>query len=344
MASNKELTIYDLAEQLGISVATVSRALNHNPVINIKTRAKVNELAKQLGYRKNNFASNLRRKFSNTIGVIIHQLDSQFTTSVLSGIEEVIAESDYNFIISNSNDKWTREASNARNLFQKRVDGLIASIACDTEDMSHYDAFLKNSIPIVFFDRVKKDGPGIKVVIDNEKAGYEATIHLIEQGCKKIMHVTGNLTKNVYYDRLKGYQLALSKNRLPFETDMLVINDLSEEAGVDVAKKILGMKNKPDGIFITRDLCAAICMQRLREGGVIVPRDVIIVGFNDDVISRVIEPKLTTVQYNGREIGKAAANLLLEQFNNNATAMPDYVTILRHKLIARASSQKSNQY
>lgn len=329
-----------MAEQLGISVATVCRALNHNPVISIKTRTKVNELAKQLGYRKNNFASNLRRKFSYTIGVIIHQLDSHFTTSVLSGIEEVIAGSGYNFIISNSNDKWTREVSNAHNLFHKGVDGLIASIAYDIEDLSHYDGFLQKGIPIVFFDRVKKDGPGVKVVIDNEKAGYEAAIHLIDQGCRKIMHVTGTLTKNVYYDRLKGYRLALSQRHLTFETDMLVINDLSEEAGVEVAEKILAMKDKPDGIFIARDLCAAVCMQRLKEGGVIVPRDIVVVGFNDDVISRVVEPKLTTVQYNGREMGKAAAGVLLERFNNHAAAMSDYVIVLRHKLIARESSQK----
>lgn len=293
----------------------------------------MNELARQLGYRKNNFACNLRQKSSFTIGVIIHEPDSQFITSVLNGIEEVIAESDYNMIIGHSDEKWAREISNAHNLYNKRVDGLIASLAYDTEDLFHYDAFLQKGTPIVFFDRVKKDGPGIKIIIDNEQAGYDATMHLIEQGCKQIMHVTGNLSKNVYYDRLKGYQAALSQNHLPFESDMLVINDLSEEAGVEVAQKILAMENKPDGIFITRDICAAVCMQRLREGGVNVPGDIAIVGFNDDVISRMVEPKLTTIQYNGKEMGMVAAKSLWEQLNNNSTGISDYVTILRHKLI-----------
>ncbi len=272
----------------------------------------MNELAKQLGYRKNNFASNLRQKSSFTIGVIIHELDSQFITSVLNGIEEVIAESDYNIVIAHSDEKWAREISNVHNLYNKRVDGLIASLAYDTEDIFHYNAFLQKGTPIVFFDRVKKDGPGIKIVIDNEQAGYDATMHLIEQGCRQIMHVTGNLSKNVYYDRLKGYQAALAQNHLPFEPDMLVINDLSEEAGVEVAQKILAMESKPDGIFITRDLCAAVCMQKLREGGIAVPEDIAIVGFNDDVISRMVEPKLTTIQYNGREMGKVAAKSLWE--------------------------------
>jgi LacI family transcriptional regulator len=342
MATNKEITISDLAKQLGLSIATVSRALNHHPNVSRKTARKVNELAKQLGFRKNNFASNLRHKYSNTIGVIIHNIDSQFTTSVLRGIEEVIAHSGYIIIIAHSDEKHSREAGNADNLFHNRVDGLIASLAADTEDLSHYDAYVQKGTPIVFFDRAKIDGPGIKVVINNEQAGYDATLHLIEQGCKKIMHVTGNLTKNVYYDRLKGYQLALAENDLPFEPDLLVVNDLSEEAGVQLAEKVLAMKNKPDGIFITKDSCAAFCMQRLKEGGVNVPRDIAMIGFNDDVISRMIQPKLTTVQYNGREIGKVAAQSLLEQLSDRSTGSSDYVTIIRHKLMVRESSRKLN--
>jgi LacI family transcriptional regulator len=338
---HKEITIYDLAQYLGISPATVSRALNQHPVISEKTRVKVNELARRLGYQKNNFASNLRHQSSYTIGVIIHELDSHFITSVLTGIEEVIAESNYNIIISHSHEKWNRETSSAHNLFHKRVDGLIASLANDTEDLVHYDAFFQKGTPIVFFDRVKKDGPGIKIIIDNRQAGYDATMHLIQQGCKQIMHVTGNLTKNVYYDRLKGYKDALAQNHLPFKSDMVIVNDLSEKAGVEVAQKILAMKNKPDGVFITRDLCAAFCMSRLRGGGLNVPGDIAVVGFNDDVISRMIGPELTTVQYDGREMGKVAAKSLLKQLNNNSSGTSGYVMVLPHKLITRASSQKN---
>ena len=340
---NKDITIYDLAKQLGISATTVSRALNDHQAVNEKTRRKVNDLAKQLGYRKNNFASNLKHKYSYTIGIVIHNLHSQFITSVLSGIEEVIAESKYNIIIGHSDEKWSKETSNAHNLFHKRVDGLIASLANDTEDLVHYDAFLQKGTPIVFFDRVKIDGPGIKIVIDNQQAGYDATMHLIQQGCKQIMHVTGNLTKNVYYDRLKGYKAALSQNHLPFKSDMVIVNDLSDKSGVEVAEKILEMKNKPDGVFITRDLCAAFCMSRLREGGVNVPGDIAMVGFNDDTISRMVAPKLTTIQYDGREMGKVAAKSLLEQVSNNSNGISDYVMVLPHKLITRESSQKINQ-
>ncbi len=340
MASHKEITIYDLAQHLGISAATVSRALNQHPAISKKTSGKVNELARQLGYQKNSFASNLRHKSSYGIGVVIPELDSHFIISVLTGIEEVIAESEYHIIIVNSDEKSGREPSNINKLFHKRVDGLIASLANGTKSLIHYDAFLRKGTPIVFFDSVEKAGPGIKVVINNEQAGYDATMHLIEQGCKQIMLVTGHLTKNVYDDRLKGYLTALSQNHFPFEPAMLVINDLTEDAGIEVAEKILAMKNKPDGLFITRDLCAAFCMSRLREGGVNIPGDIAMVGFNDDVISRMVGPELTTIQYDGREMGKVAAKTLLDQLNNNSTRISDYEMILSHKLITRESSQK----
>lgn len=303
----------------------------------------MNELARRLGYQKNSFASNLRHNSSYGIGVVIPELDSHFIISVLTGIEEVIAESEYHIIIVNSDEKSGRETFNITKLFHKRVDGLIASLANGTKSLIHYDAFLqKGSTPIVFFDTVEKAGPGIKVVINNEQAGYDATMHLIEQGCKQIMLVTGNLTKNIYDDRLKGYLAALSQNHFPFDPDMFVINDLTEDAGLEVAEKILAMKNKPDGLFITSDLCAAFCMSRLREGGVNVPGDIAMVGFNDDVISRMVRPELTTIQYDGREMGKVAAKSLLDQLNNNSNAISDYVMVLPHKLIARGSSQKIN--
>jgi LacI family transcriptional regulator len=340
MASMKEVTIYDLANNLGVSASTISRALNNLPVVNEETRIKVNNLANQLGYRKNNFARNLRKKASYTIGVIIHELDSQFIISVLSGIEDVIAFSDYNLIIGHSDEKWDREKSNARNLFHKRVDGLIASLAYETEDLLHYDLFLQKGIPIVFFDRVEESIPGIKVIIDNQKAGYDAGMHLIDQGCKNMMHVTGNLSKNVYNDRLKGFRNALFQNNLELKPEMIVINELNEKAGIQVAEQILAMKNKPDGLFITRDLCAAICMQKLRELGFDCPRDIAVVGFNDDVISRVVQPKLTTIQYDGYEMGKVVARNLLQCLYNNTASIPDDIIVLGHKLIKRASSIK----
>jgi LacI family transcriptional regulator len=152
------------------------------------------------------------------------------------------------------------------------------------------------------------------------------------------MHVTGNLTQNVYADRLKGFQKALSQHQLYFGPEQLVVNDLSENAGIMVAEQILNRKDRPDGLFITNDLCAAVCMQRLKEGGMKVPEDVAIAGFNDDIVSRIVEPKLTTVKYNGREMGEVAARSLMDQLKKHAQVKTGYTIMLRSELIIRQSS------
>ena len=338
--SKKELTIYDLAERLNISVATVSRALNDHPDVNKKTKKKVSEMAEAMGYRKNNFASGLRMQKTNTIGVIVHELNSHFIASVLSGIEKVMTGAQYIIIIGHSSESTATEIANANNLFHKRVDGLIVSLAYDTVSLSHYDPFIKRGIPIVFFDRVREDAPGIKVIIDNIKAGYDATVHLIQQGCSRIMHITGNLAQNVYADRQDGFRKALREYNLPYEPDQLMVKDLSENAGVEVARQILEMKARPDGLFFANDLCAAVCMKSLKDAGTKVPEDIAIVGFNNDTISRLVEPQLTTINYPGREMGEVAANNLIVQLNG-VSDRSNYTVILESQLMIRASSNKS---
>jgi LacI family transcriptional regulator len=338
MTEKNEITIYDLAKHLSVSAATVSRALNNHPGISVKTKKRISALAEEMGYRQNDFAKNLRNRKSHTIGIIVHELDSHFITSVLSGIEQILTESNYDIIIGHSAEAYEREVSNARNLFHKRVDGLIASLAYDTQDLSHYSSFFQKGIPVVFFDRVRKEELGTKVVIDNEKAGYEATMHLIQQGCKRIMHITGNLTQKVYQDRLRGFESALLHKGLPMIPSLLIVNDLSESAAIAVGKKILKMKNKPDGLFIANDFCAAVCMQTLKEGGLKVPQDIAIVGFNNDKISRVVEPNLSTIQYDGAEMGQVAASTLLDQLKNGSPNPNGHTIVLRHRLIVRYSS------
>ena len=337
MDSKKEITIYDLAEHLNISVATVSRALNDHPAVSKKTKRKVCELAVAMGYRKNNFASELRMQKTNTIGIIVPELNSHFIASVLSGIEKALAGSQYIIIIAHSSESTKTEIANAENLFHKRVDALIVSLAYDTVSLDHYNPFIKRGIPIVFFDRVRKDAPGIKVIIDNQKAGYDATEHLIQQGCRRLMHITGNLAQNVYADRLDGYRKALQDNNLPDEAGQVIVTDLNEKAGVEVARQIIEMKVRPDGLFFSNDLCAAVCMKSLKDAGIKIPEEIAIVGFNNDTISRLVEPKLSTINYAGREMGEVAANNLLSQLNS-ASGRADYTVVLSSQLMIRGSS------
>jgi len=341
----RDITIYDIAKVLNLSPATVSRGLKNHPAINIKTRKRITDMAKEMGYRSNNFASNLRRQKTNTIGIIVHELKSQFISSVLAGIEKVTADAGYDLIIGHSSETYKKEVANAHNLFHKRVDGLIASLAFDTKDLDHFTPFIQKKIPIVFFDRVEEVPYGTKVIIDNVKAGYEATAHLATQGCRRIAHITANLGRNVYAGRFKGYQQALSDHSLSMDPSHLLVTDLSEAAAIRAAKEILEMDNRPDGIFITNDFCAAVFMQALKEAGCRIPEDIAIVGFNNDVISKIINPKLTTIDYPGEEMGKQVALSLLDQMaghsaGHSSTRLPDTI-IIKSELIVRESSLKN---
>lgn len=338
MTGKKDITIYDLARVLSLSPATVSRGLKDHPAINIKTRKRITDAAREMGYRSNSFASNLRMQKTHTIGIIVHELNSQFISSVLAGIEKITTDAGYDLIIGHSSETYRKEASNAHNLFHKRVDGLIASLAFDTKDMDHFDPFVQKGIPIVFFDRVEDFPYGTRVIIDNVKAGYEATAHLAAQGCRRIAHITANLSRNVYAGRLKGYQQALADYGLTFDPALLMVNDLSEAAAIRTARQVLSMAPRPDGVFATNDFFAAVFLQTLKEGGLRVPEDIAIVGFNNEVISRIIQPKLTTINYPGEEVGGQAARSLLDQLSGVSSARTNDTIIIRSELIIRDSS------
>ena len=338
---DKDVTIYDIAKLLNLSPATVSRALNDHPSINANTRELITAKAAELGYRSNAFASNLRRQRTNTIGVIVPRLNSHFVSSVLSGMEKVANERGYNLIISQSQESVKKEKASAKTMFNGRVDGLLVSLAYDTEEIDHLDVFIKKGIPLLFFDRVSTHTKATSVVIDNVKAGYAATTHLIEQGCQRIMHVTGNLKRNVYTDRLKGYKLALIDHNLPYDESLLVVNDMSREAGIDVAKQISSMYNKPDGLFITNDLCAVSCMAALKKEGFRIPQDIAVVGFNDDPVAQVIEPNLTTIHYPGEEMGEIAAQSLINHLNGLVNIQTTNTIVLHFELVVRESSVRT---
>ncbi|MFT3843732.1 MAG: LacI family DNA-binding transcriptional regulator [Lacibacter sp.] len=340
MKGKKEITIYDIAQKLDISTATVSRALKDHPAINKNTRKRIQQTAKELGYRHNSFASSLRKQKSHTIGIIVHELNSNFITSVLAGIEKVSTEAGYDLIIAHSSESSKKEAANASNLFHKRVDGLIASLSFDTNSMEHFQPYIDRGIPLVFFDRVDENSDNPKVIIDNYKCGYEATQHLIKQGCKRIVLVTASLTRNVYAQRLRGYKDALFDNDIKYSDKYLLIKDLSEKSGIEAALEIMKMKPLPDGAFITNDFSAAVCMQTLKEHGVRIPEDIAIVGFNNDAIGKIVEPQLTTINYPGIDIGEITARNLIGLINNETTMQQTNTVIVKSELIIRKSSLK----
>lgn len=338
MKVKKDVTIYDIAQKLDVSSATVSRALQDHPAISKNTRKKIQETAKALGYRHNNFASNLRRQKSHTIGVLLHELNSNFITSVLSGIEAVTTEAGYDILIAHSGESYEKEVANATNLFHKRVDGVIASLSFTTKNLDHFNQFFEKNIPVVFVDRVDENSERTHVIIDNYKCGYIATQHLIEQGCRRIVMLTANLMRNVYAQRHRGYSDALFDAGIEYNKKLVLVKDLSEKSALDAAHEILKMKPLPDGLFVTNDFKAAVCMQELKRHGIRVPEDIAMVGFNNDTISKIVDPQLTTINYPGKDMGEISARNLINHLNGVGNIGTTNRIIVNSELIIRESS------
>jgi LacI family transcriptional regulator len=340
MPQEKEITIYDIAKQLNISASTVSRGLNNNPTINRNTRKKIHELAKQLGFRSNRFAINLRKKQTNTIGVIVPRLNSYFTSQVLSGMENIATLEGYNLIISQSSESLQKEKANSETMFSSHVDGLLVSLSSETQNIRHFDPFLKKKIPVILFDRIISDEQCLGISIDNFKAGYEATKHLLKKGFRKILHISGNPLNFMYSERIKGYKQALSEYNIMPDAKLIITKILSEESGIEVAEAILKMKHRPDAVFSSNDACAIYCMKTLMQAGLSIPNDIGFVGFNNDPMSKVVEPNLSTINYPGYAMGEAAASQLINHLNKISDIKTTNSIILRSELIIRASSLK----
>jgi LacI family transcriptional regulator len=346
MPDGKEITIYDIAKHLNISATTVSRGLKNHPAINKNTRKKIAEAAHELGYRSNLFASSLRSKRTHTIGVIVPRLNSNFMSSVLAGMEDAASREHYNLIITQSLEKREKEKANAHTMFNKRVDGLLISLAYDTENISHLQPFFNKGIPVVFFDRTYPHSESTSIVIDNFKAAYDITKHLLDKGCKRIMHLGGNMLRDVYSERLRGYKKALQDYRIPFEEKLLYISTLSEQAGIEAAGHILKMKpgSRPDAVFSANDTAAVHCMMRIKSAGIKIPDDIAFAGFNNDPISSIIEPNLTTINYSGFQVGEVAVMNLINHLKGVSSTKTTNTIVLRADLVIRESSLKNNSF
>lgn len=338
MTKTKEITIYDLARKLNISIATVSRALKDDPVVSKKTKKRIAELAEEMGYRSNHFARNLRTQRTDTIGVIVPRLNSYFMSTVIAGMESIANSEGYNLIISQSSESAQKEMASAKTMFNSRVDGLMVSLAYDTDTISHFEAFIKKNIPLIFFDRVAEHKNCTNILINNRKAAYEATTHLINQGRRRIFYITAPPKRNVYIDRLQGYKEALADQHIDFKEEYVLISNLSQEAGADAAAFIRKMNPLPDAVFVANDNCAVGCMMALRQAGIRIPQDIAFAGFNNDPVSTVVEPNLTTINYPGYEMGQVAARNLISHLNGDSNIHSTNTIILRSELVIRESS------
>lgn len=310
----KPATLKDIAEHLGISVTTVSKALKDYPDVSKKTKALVKELAKTLNYKPNAFAVNLRTETSNTIGLIIPEIVHHFFSSVIKGIISQAEKKGYLVIILQSNESYELEKKQIDLLLSKRVDGILISLANGTADFKHLNDVIEQGKPLVMFDKIAKLVNCSKVIIDDRKAAYIATQHLIDTGCKRIAHFRGPLLPQNSIDRFLGYKKALEDHGMVYDPSLVYIfDDMTFEVGEMFAKKILREHPDVDGIFVNTDLVAIGAITEFNRNGVNIPEDISIVGFSNWFMSSAITPSLTTIDQPGFEMGKMAFKQLFKE-------------------------------
>ncbi len=336
-----QVTIKDIARELGISPSTVSRALKDHPDISKETKKLVHALAEKLNYQPNIVALNLRQKKTNTLGVIIPELVHFFFSTVISGIEDVAYQAGYSVILAHSNESYEREKTDIKALFNSRVDGMLISLSRETRNFEHIESIIAKGVPIVFYDRMYNNPSTSNVIVDDYVGAKEAVEHLIDQGYKRIAHLEGAPGLLISQDRKRGYMDALLEHQMTIKDSFIQeCPSGNQEDGYQVTKKLLAMSLPPDAIFANNDPMAIGAMIAIKEKRIKIPQDIGLVGFSNWSVGSLIDPPLTTVDQPGFEMGQEAARLLIRQIevaDKDQEPQPE-TKILKTKLIVRDSS------
>ena len=341
MKKNTEVTIYHIAEKLGLATSTISRALKDHHSIGKKTIEKVKKTAEEMGYRPNNLAASLRSKRTKTIGVLVPTITQPFLSSLISAIEIRALKSGYHVVIMQSHDSYKDEVEMAKSMYNNRVSGVICSLGMETRNTDHFQQFIDNNIPLVFVDRVPKAFNTFRVVIDNYAAAYKATKHLIEQGCKRIAHLTAGSEFSIYNERKRGYMDALKEANLPIDEDLIIkLKGVTYDEAKKASNKLLRLKNRPDGIFAPADILGVSAIQCAKKRGIKVPEELAVIGFNNDPISEIIDPNLSTITHPASKMGLASAEIILKSIKSTKKDEAKEITFLNTEVLVRGSSKR----
>jgi DNA-binding LacI/PurR family transcriptional regulator len=334
----RHISLKDIADELGVSISTVSRALKNNPIISPDLTEKIKKLAKERNYIPNPLAMGLLRQQTKMIGVIVPDLVTHFYSSVISGIEEVAKENGYYIIIASSNESLEKEKESVNNLLKSRVEGLIVCISQQTSNFEHFELLIQNEIPLVFFDRVVESLEVPSVTVDGAKAAKNVTRHFYENGCRRIAYISGPEHLNISKHRKEGYLKGLQECGLQFNPDLLVECNLNAVEATLATQKLLSLKQIPDAIFGINDTIAFAAMKEIKKHKLKIPEDIALVGFTDEFHSTVVEPALTSVTHPTLQMGKEAARLFFESIEKGQNFAEKVV--LPTKLVVRESSVK----
>ena len=337
MVTNKKNTIYDIADKLNISVATVSRALNNKTNISPITKDLVLKTAEKMGYEQNKLALALKSGKSKTVGVIVPRVDSNFFGSIITGIEEELNAHNYSVIICQTHSDQKKEIANIETLLNSQVDAIF--ISTSMKDTSVLDRVLQKGVSLIFFDRKKTMENVSSVTINDFQGGYKATEHLINTGCKRIAYFSGNLDLEIFQDRLAGYKQALLDNKIDFNDNYIFKTESNTEDGKKAAKKLLKLNPRPDAVFSSSDFAALGAIQELRANHLKIPEDFSVIGFANEPFTKFMELSITTVDQFPLKIGKMTAKVFLEQEENPDNTLIHKKVVLEPELILRKSTK-----
>ncbi|MET3112852.1 LacI family transcriptional regulator [Pedobacter sp. CG_S7] len=327
-----------LAKKLNLSISTVSRALRDSHEISVKTKQKVLALAKALNYEPNPYAGSLRKQASRTIAVVIPEVANNFFSLAISGIEEIAQLKGYHVLIYLTHDRYDLELSIARHLASGRVDGILLSVSSESNDFLHLVELKNKNIPMVFFDRVCEEIDAPKVTTDDFESGYQATVHLIEMGCKSIAYLMIAKNLSIGQKRLEGYKEALKDNGHDFEERLVINCSNDKEVNYELIKGVLAGANRPDGIFASVEHLAIASYYACKDSGLSIPEDVKLVSFSNLETAPLLNPSLTTITQPAYLIGKEAATMLFRMLEKKPINIEDQHLELKSMLFQREST------
>ncbi|HUR67247.1 MAG TPA: LacI family DNA-binding transcriptional regulator [Chitinophagaceae bacterium] len=337
------VTIKDIAKALGLSTSTVSRALRDSYEISPETKKLVLEYAEKINYHPNPIALSLKERRSRSIGVIVSEIANSFFSQSINGIESIAYNNGYNVIISQSRESYSRELLNLQYLTSRSIDGLIISVSAETKDFSYFKELHERGMPIVFFDRIVDEIETHKVIVDNYKGAYDATLHLITNGYKHIATLSNAAVLSIAKERLAGYKAALADNELAIDESLIKYCShggmLLDEVETAI-NELLELKKKPDAIVAAADKLTTNCLRMLKARGIKVPEDIALVGFSNTDLTELLDPPLSVIRQPAFEMGEVSMNLLLQLIESKRPVTEFETRVLTTELLVRGSTKK----
>jgi len=332
------ITLKEIAKRLSLSTSTISRALNNHPDISPSTTKTIKDLAKKLNYMPNIFAKGFRQHKTNIIGVIVPNILSYFTSTILKEILLQAEIKGYRVIISESNNDVKKEKEMLYTMLQFGVDGILMSLSKNTIDIDPI-LYALNQKPLLLFDKVSHKIPCTQIIINGEEATFNAIEHLINIGKKRIAIIKEFKHSYNSEKRFQGYLRALKTHNIPVDEKLILsTDDISLEKGIMLTSQLISLKERPDAIFSITDTAAVGVIQTLKKFNIKIPEEVAVVGFSNSLISKIIEPNLTTIDQPGKRIGGVAVEFLIREIQEPKDYVSSKTIEIKTNLIIREST------